>query len=106
MPKVTAIVTLDATKMILTSATFDTYDDGYFTYGSIEFGSEKRAIVYHVGNTIAIAYAMKELETGNSIDAYRGCNGRIETCRDNFSNIDNFLGFPFTPEENPALRVP
>jgi uncharacterized phage protein (TIGR02218 family) len=99
------VVTLDSTKTILTSATFDLSVDGYFTYGSIEFGDEKRAIVYHVGTTVYIAYPMSNLVGGNSVAAYPGCDGSIATCRDKFSNINNFFGFPYIPEDNPALRT-
>lgn len=103
---VPAIVTLDATKTILTSATFGGYDAGYFTGGLAEFGSEWRTIVAHSGNTVTINFKMIELEDDDSVDVYPGCDGRIETCRDKFDNIIHFLGFPFIPEENPATRIP
>jgi hypothetical protein len=63
-------------------------------------------ITDHVGEKISIAYRFSELKDGDTVDAYAGCDGRAETCRDKFDNIDNFLGFPFTPQENPAKRIP
>jgi len=103
-----ATVTLDATKTILTSATFGGYDADYFVGGLVEFGNERRTIVAYSGNAITINFKMINLEDNDSVDAYPGCDGQIETCRDKFisSNIDNFLGFPFIPEENPARRMP
>lgn len=106
--KVTAAVTLDATETILTAAAFDALADGYFIGGLVEFENERRTIVAHAGSAITINFKMINLVSTDSVDAYPGCDGRIETCRDKFaaSNIDNFLGFPFIPEENPARRMP
>jgi uncharacterized phage protein (TIGR02218 family) len=105
-----ASVTLDATKTILTSATFAGYAAGYFVGGLVEFETEWRTIVAYSGNTITLNFKMIGLEGGAEDDVYvyPGCDGRIETCRDKFasSNIDNFLGFPFIPDENPATRMP
>ena len=102
--KVETIVTVDATGTILTSTVFSTFDDGYFIFGTVEFGDNARAIVEHVGSVITINFKIKTLVSGNTIKAYPGCDGRITTCRDKFNNLLNFLGFPFIPEENPGLR--
>ena len=83
----------------------DAQEDGYFTGGHIIFGDETRTIVDHVGSIVTIMYKFKELEDNDSVDAYPGCDGKIETCKDKFDNLLNFLGFPFIPVENPALRV-
>ena len=103
--KTTTIITLDATEMILTSADFALEEDGYFTGGSIEFGGEARTIISHAGSVIIIIYKMRNLVGGSSIDVYPGCDRRIETCRDNYDNIINFMGTPFIPVDNPAIRV-
>ncbi len=108
--KVPATITFGATNRILNSATFGGYADGYFTGGLIEHGDESRIAIAHVGNDITLAYPMRGLLTGESVDAYPGCDGRPETCRDKFiitgSNLIHFFGFPFTPVENPAVRTP
>ena len=104
--KITTEVTLNADKTQLTSSAFEAKADGYFTFGHVDFGVESRMIIVHTGNTITLAYKMNELDSGETVDAYPGCDGRAITCRDKFNNIDNFLGFPFIPQENPALRVP
>src|SRR4030042_597197 len=90
-------ITLDATKTIITAAIFATKPGGYFIGGVVEFPSEneKRTIVAHSENTHTIAYRMTHLEDGDDVNAYPGCDGRAETCRDKFyNNILNFLGFP------------
>lgn len=103
--KTTTVITLDSTGTELTSADFDTLADGYFTGGKVVFGVEARTIINHVGSVITLMYKFKALADSDSIDAYPGCDGRVETCRDKFGNVVNFLGFPFIPTENPALRV-
>lgn len=104
--EVTATVTLDATKTILTSVTFGGFDAGYFTGGLCEFGEERRTIIAYSGNTITLQYRMQDLADSDEVSVYPGCDGDIKTCRDKFANILNFLGFPFIPQENPALRIP
>ena len=99
-------VTLDTAQTQLTAAEFAGYDAGYFTGGLVQYAGESRSIVAHAGDTITIAYRMMGLTSGQVVDVYPGCDGRIETCRDKFDNIVHFLGFPFIPDENPALRVP
>jgi hypothetical protein len=111
--KVTATVTLDPTKTILTAVIFGTYTAGYFIGGTVEFGVEKRTIVAHSGNTITMSYRMINLDLNNDdisdgdVDVYPGCDGRAATCRDKFvnNNIFNFFGHPYIPIENPAMRT-
>ena len=106
--KVEAVVTLDETQTILTSATFEDseFGDGYFTGGEVAFGVESRTIVAHAGSAITLMYKMKHLIDEAVVDVYPGCDRRLETCRDKFDNIINSLAFLFIPTENPALRVP
>ena len=103
--KISATVTLDATGTKLTSATFDAQEDGYFTGGHIIFGDETRTVTDHTGAVLTLMYKFKELEDNDSVDAYPGCDGKIETCKNKFNNILNHLGFSHIPVENPALRV-
>ena len=103
--KTTTTVTLDLTGTELTSADFGGEVDGYFTGGKVTFGNEARTITNHVGNVVTLMYKFRELEDNDLVDAYPGCDGRVETCRDKYNNIINSLGFPFIPEENPAMRV-
>lgn len=106
--KVDAVITLDDTKTIVSSASFEDseFGDGYFTGGEIAFEDEYRTIVNHEGEDLTLIYNMKTLVSGSNVSVYPGCDGRLETCRDKFDNIENSLGFPFIPTVNPALRVP
>lgn len=97
--------TLDATGFVFTSAAFALEDDGYFTGGVIEFGNDARTITAHTGANITLIYKMTELEDNSTVAVYPGCDLRIETCRDNYDNVINFMGTPFIPVDNPALRT-
>jgi len=103
--KTTATVALNSTGTELTSTTFSSKVDGYFTGGKAVFDGKARTITNHESNVITLMYKFRELEDNDSIDAYPGCDGQAETCRDKYDNILNFLGFPFIPDENPAARV-
>lgn len=104
--KTTTNVTVSADGRTLTSADFGSEADGYFSFGRVEFNTTYRTIVKHVGNDITLTYSFNTLVTGNSVDAYPGCDGAIGTCYDKYSNIDSYFGFPYIPIENPATRIP
>lgn len=103
--KTTTTITLDATGTQLTSSTFGTKANGYFTGGEITFEDEHRGIIAHVGTLVTLGYPMKNLVTGNTIDAYPGCDGRPETCRDKFNNVIHSLWFKYIPIDNPTQRT-
>ena len=102
--KVPAIVTVEDPATFLTSATFGTYPMGYLNDGHIQFLNDYRLIVSHVGNSISIQVPFdSRLVTGGSIEAWPGCDKSWETCRDKFSNLDKFTGFPYIPSSNPVI---
>ena len=88
----------------LTSADFGEsgLDEGFFTNGEVVFNEYHRMIVEHTGTKVKIRYAIPDLEASDTIDAYAGCDGSIETCRDKFDNVDNFGGHFYIPLDNPA----
>ena len=44
-----------------------------------------------------------EIVTGDIYTAYPGCDKRPETCRDTFSNIENFYGFSYIPKPEETM---
>jgi len=101
--KVTATATVSG--FVFTSSSFGNFEDGYFKHGWIEYGDEKRMISNHFGNDITIRYAFAEsIPSVVEIDVYPGCDGGIVTCRDKFSNKDQFGGHIWIPVDNPATR--
>ena len=104
--KLTTTVTVSSDGTVLTSSDFSNYSSGYFTLGKAIFSGESRPIIAHSGDTITLAYKFYDLEDNDSVDVYPGCDGNIGTCKDKFNNLIHFLGFPFTPQDNPSLRSP
>jgi len=100
--KLTKLVTVNG--LSLTNADLASYSDGYFKYGWVEWQGHRRMIVSHEGQEIKIRYRIPGLMSGATVDIYPGCDGRAETCRDKFSNINQFLGFTQIPVDNPATK--
>lgn len=102
---VTDTITMDATKTVLTASDFGTKADGYFIGGKVQHGNDFRTIVEHVGTSITIMYRMLDLNDGDSVTAFPGCDGRRETCKVKYDNLLNNLAMSDIPLENPATRV-
>ena len=98
---VNAVVTVSGST--LSSATFDTYDDGYFNIGRVQYGADERLITDHTGTDLEIHMPFDStLVDGSSVVVYPGCDGKPDTCRV-FNNFeDHFLGFPYIPSKNPV----
>jgi len=80
------------------------YSDGYFTAGTVEYGSDVRMILKHVGNIITLHVPFDSRVAINTVvDVYPGCDGAPDTCKNKFNNYDNFLGFPLIPSTNPVM---
>lgn len=76
---------------------------GWFKAGELVTPDERRLIVEHNGATLTLNYPFRSLAEGDSVTMFAGCDHSRDTCNDKFNNIDNFLGFPFTPSLNPFL---
>jgi uncharacterized phage protein (TIGR02218 family) len=89
----------------LYSPTFWTYDDNYFTGGTVSYTSGgitvPRAILEHNDNFIVVNLTLTGAEVGSTVKAYPGCKHNIYDCNTKFSNILNYGGQPFIPDENP-----
>jgi uncharacterized phage protein (TIGR02218 family) len=89
---------------VLSSATFDTYDDDYFRVGRCIFGSDERLITDHTGTDITLHMPFDAtLTSGSQVTVLPGCNGSTTVCKA-FNNFDDhFLGFPYIPTKNPVV---
>lgn len=101
----TTITAVDADGVVLTSADFGAQDDGYFTRGFLDWGDYHRMIVHHVGNDITIRFRMPGFTSGQTVDAYTGCDRQLTTCVEKFDNKDNFFGHPWIPIDNPSQWI-
>lgn len=75
----------------------------WFTNGFAEVTStgEKRFIVSHFENEIAVNYPFTSYPPGAEIRFYAGCDRTEDICRSRFGNIPNYLGFNRVPTVNP-----
>lgn len=102
----TTITAVDSAGVVLTSADFALQDDGYYTRGYVQWGDYFRMIVDHTANQITIRFNMPDFASGQSIDAYAGCDRQLSTCVEKFNNKDNFFGHPWIPLDNPSQWIP
>jgi hypothetical protein len=85
----------------------------WFVGGWVEFGSglswQRRAIIRSTipyGGALSITLNRDPdpfPEIGDPVVLYPGCDGSIDTCRNVFGNVNNFMGHPFMPLANPSL---
>ena len=57
-------------------------------------------ILTHVGNAITVTSQMLSIESGDSFKAYAGCDHAPGTCKNKFSNLDNYWGDLHLPSES------
>lgn len=85
------------------SAIFDTRDDGWYVSGYVERANgDRRFIVGHVGEVIALRSPFPDLEVSETVMAYAGCDRTEAACGvAKFDNLLNHLGWPRIPSRNP-----
>jgi uncharacterized phage protein (TIGR02218 family) len=86
---------------------------GYFNGGLIVFTSglangRSMEIKEHLVNNEMILFlgSSFNLAVGDTATMERGCDKKLETCRDIFDNVDNFRGFPHIPGTDKLLQYP
>lgn len=88
---------------------------GYFNHGIVEWLSgsanngakiEVKSYTVSAGvGTFVLQLPMpKNILTGDSFRAIRGCDRRFETCKNTFNNVVNFRGFPHLPGLDEMLK--
>ena len=89
------------------------YADGWFTAGRLVWQSganeglavEVKRHVVAGGVTLDLWQAMPEpIAAGDTFVVTAGCDKRFGTCRDRFSNVVNFRGFPHIPGNDFVTR--
>ena len=89
--------------LVLTSPTFGTHPDAYFYLGECVLEkagiTQERLIIGHTGNEITLQGPLLNVEIGDTVKVYPGCDKQAETCFNKFGNILNFTGFPYLQEE-------
>ena len=100
----------DVAANVITATDAASFADGYFTGGIFKDNAgNMRFITDHTGDQITlirpivppIQYVSDNGYTGLSGTLYPGCDRSVSTCDAKFSNLLNFGGFPFMPDDNP-----
>lgn len=91
-------------------------DAGYFQYGVVTFTSgenngRKLEVMGHVIDSngehiVTFEKAPFPIEAGDTVLITAGCDKTLTTCKEKFSNVLNYRGFPFMPTEEDALETP
>ncbi len=87
----------------ITCAILASYADGYFTQGIAEFDGDLRFILGHWGGRITFYYPFIDLEVGDTVNVFPGCDKSPSTCKNKFNNLAHYLGCPYVPRKNPVL---
>jgi hypothetical protein len=77
----------------------------YFVGGMMRFGDVYRHIVNQGDGFVRLWREMPDLEVGSVVTVYPGCQRDLATCKERFSNTENFGGFPWLPTRNPFSFV-
>jgi uncharacterized phage protein (TIGR02218 family) len=93
---------IDCSRLVLSGV--DGFADGFFRQGRIEFsGGPVAEVDSHQrqsdGNTVLSLWLPleEEVEAGRAFTVTAGCDKTFLTCRQRFSNPENFRGFPHVP---------
>jgi len=90
-----------------------TEDKGYFNYGKLTWtsganlGLSMEVKSYATQGTFTLFQSMPyTISTGASYSVIAGCDKKYDTCKNTWSNLDNYRGFPHIPGQDEALRYP
>lgn len=93
--------TITAPEWAATAAEF--YNGGYVVFNSVNFrtvlgddGAGTLTLVARPG-----AEPFTDIEIGSAVEAFPGCNHDLADCNDRYSNVENYGGFPYSPDRNP-----
>lgn len=82
---------------------------GYFNNGFVVSASNERHwILGHVrlsatSAQLTLMTPFTTLHAGDALTAYPGCDRTIADCKNRYSNLQRFLGFPYLPTKNPFV---
>lgn len=76
--------------------------DGYWINGYVERSNgDVRFVVQHTGVTVTLLTPFEDMQVGETVSIFAGCDHAFVTCLNKFNNVINYGGFPYLPSENP-----
>jgi uncharacterized phage protein (TIGR02218 family) len=101
-------------KRAFTASGLESFDDGLFALGTIEWTSGAntgrhaevmRHEIQSGGVIVTLLEApVRAIASGDTFIIRAGCDKRIGTCQTQFNNAANFRGFPHIPGQNTVIR--
>jgi len=92
----------------------DSYDDGWFAGGTVEWtsgandGRWAEVMIHEITSGIVqitlLEAPVRPIVAGDAFVIRAGCDKRAETCSAKFANIANFRGFPHIPGQDAIIR--
>jgi uncharacterized phage protein (TIGR02218 family) len=93
----------------LTLSGVGTHADNYFSQGELVYiagsDADRRLITSSTGSTIYLRFRVNSMPVNAAVYVYPGCDGALLTCKNKFSNVVNFGGFPRIPVDNPVRWI-
>ena len=106
----TAVLGVDAVQTTLTFDGLNSFEDRWFSGGKLEVLTGAAAGLVGVVKSDRLIGSVREIMLWQSIRAelrpldqvrlQAGCDKRLATCREKFTNVTNFRGFPHIPGED------
>lgn len=98
-------------RQTIISVSFASKADNWFRFGVIAVTSgenlgQSRYVLSHIGSTIITDKPFwYDFSSGDTFNVWAGCDKLGTTCRDKFSNYENFAGFEFVPQQDAVLKL-
>lgn len=64
-------------------------------------GGTRASIIGQSETSLTIQRPLDELTGTENVKIYPGCNHAMDHCKDRFSNLENYGGYPYIPSDNP-----
>jgi len=74
--------------------------DGYFTGGLVNASGSFGYIESQTGDDLVLKLVPQDLTVSSSVQIAPGCALNVQVCQNKFNNVDNFGGYPYSPNEN------
>ncbi len=67
-------------------------------------GDDFRLILDQIGDDLTLLLPFRNSVLSTTVTVQQGCDHSLTTCRDKFSNVVNYGGFPYIPSVNPFTQ--
>lgn len=103
----TTITGIDGVTVTVASLLSKPYAGGYIEIADADGNFDRRFIRSFSGTTLTLNFPVGPgVGESDSVIVYPGCNHTMEMCDTDYSNIERYGGFPFTPQKNPFDGTP